>query len=418
MREPYEVRIDRFSPSPSQEGASREFDLTKVASHPSAVYEEVAGGPVSIGRAGRSGARFAARLIGSLLLALAMLAAPAASSTQVAVGVAVSFGPPALPIYAQPFCPGPGYIWTPGYWAWNPNYGYFWVPGTWVLSPFEGALWTPGYWAYDDGVFVWYDGYWGPVVGYYGGIFYGFGYTGYGYQGGYWNRGAFYYNRSVNNISTTNITNIYNKTVVNNVSVTRVSYNGGPGGTDAQPTSSQIAAANQRRSGPVSEQRQQIETAQSDPRQRASENKGRPAVAATPRPGQFSGREIVQASRAGAPYRPEPQAEHPVRSAPHSMPAETATPSARPGRSPEATAPRRAEPPERTGRQAPAQAEPRRPKHERSEPPPEQPHPSVNHMPVESQAAPRAESGRPGKQPHPSEKRGGGKENKPDEPHD
>jgi len=43
----------------------------------------------------------------------------------------VSFGPPALPVYEQPLCPGEGYIWTPGYWAWSDDEGdYYWVPGT------------------------------------------------------------------------------------------------------------------------------------------------------------------------------------------------------------------------------------------------------------------------------------------------
>ena len=43
---------------------------------------------------------------------------------------------------------------------------------------------------------IFHEGYWGPHVGFYGGIDYGFGYTGAGYAGGYWNNGAFYYNRS------------------------------------------------------------------------------------------------------------------------------------------------------------------------------------------------------------------------------
>ena len=102
-----------------------------------------------------------ALLIGSLMLALAMVAAPTQSSARVSVGIFVNFGPPALPVYEQPPCPAPGYIWTPGYWAWNPAYGYYWVPGTWVQPPFEGALWTPGYWDYDDGGYRWYPGYWG-----------------------------------------------------------------------------------------------------------------------------------------------------------------------------------------------------------------------------------------------------------------
>ena len=103
-------------------------------------------------------------------------------------------------------------------------------------NPAVGLLWTPGYWDWSNGVYVFNQGYWGPHVGYYGGINYGFGYGGVGYQGGYWNNGAFNYNRAVNNIGNTNITNVYNRTVVNNTTVNNVSYNGGSGGTVAQPT--------------------------------------------------------------------------------------------------------------------------------------------------------------------------------------
>ena len=51
-----------------------------------------------------------------------------------------------------------------------------------------------------DDFYLWQSGYWGPHVGFYGGINYGFGYTGIGYQGGYWDRGVFSYNRAVNNV--------------------------------------------------------------------------------------------------------------------------------------------------------------------------------------------------------------------------
>ncbi len=413
MRKRNELSIERFLRSHAEGGPSKEIAEAGGANgHPSAVPARAA----HAGHWGRSGLHITACLIGSLLIAIAILAAPASSSAQFAVGVSVSFGPPALPIYAQPLCPGAGYIWTPGYWAWDPDYGYYWVPGTWVLAPFPGALWTPGYWVWEDGLYVWYEGYWGPVVGYYGGIFYGFGYTGYGYEGGYWNHGAFYYNRAVNNINTTNITNVYNKTVVNNVNVTTVSYNGGPGGTQARPTAGQLAAANQRRSGPVAEQRQQMQTAQSDPRLRATENKGRPAVAATPRPGEFSGHEIVRASRAGGPYQPEPKAARPARSAPRSMPPETASPAARP--SPETTVPGRAEPPEGVEHPAPAKVEPPPPQHQRGGPPPERPQPNATGMSTERQPAPRADKVRPEKQPQPPRERGSEKGNKPGEPHD
>jgi hypothetical protein len=231
-----------------------------------------------------------------------MLVNPAVSPAEVSVGISVTFAPPALPVYVQPPCPGPGYIWTPGYWAWDPDYGYYWVPGTWVLAPFPGALWTPGYWGWSDGVFVWYEGYWGPVVGFYGGINYGFGYSGVGYGGGYWRGNAFYYNKTVNNINVTNITNVYSKTVVN-VRPAGASFNGGSGGTTARPTSEQLAAAKQRRSAAADAQRQQERAARADPKQRASVNQGRPAVAATQKPGVFTGRNVVPASRAGAPYK-------------------------------------------------------------------------------------------------------------------
>lgn len=60
------------------------------------------------------------RLILLFLLAFAMFAMSSVSRAQVAVGVSIRIGPPALPVYPQPICPGPGYIWTPGYWAYGP----------------------------------------------------------------------------------------------------------------------------------------------------------------------------------------------------------------------------------------------------------------------------------------------------------
>src|ERR1700690_73777 len=97
------------------------------------------------------------------LLLLLLLAVPA-SWAQVSIGVSIHVGPPALPVYVQPVCPAPGYIWTPGYWAYGPA-GYFWVPGTWVMAPSVGVLWTPGYWGWGGGGYAWHSGYWGPHVG-------------------------------------------------------------------------------------------------------------------------------------------------------------------------------------------------------------------------------------------------------------
>jgi hypothetical protein len=242
----------------------------------------------------------------SLLLAAVMLAAPVSSRAEISIGVSVSFGPPAIPVYVQPPCPDPDYIWVPGYWAWDPDYGYYWVPGMWVFAPFPGALWTPGYWGWsEDGMYIWHEGYWGPVVGFYGGVNYGYGYGGRGYEGGYWSGGRFYYNSTVNNVNVTNITNVYSRSVTN-VRPAGASFNGGPGGTTVRPTSEELSAARQRRVTLTGAQKQQVRVARTDPNQRASVNRGRPAVAATMKPGVFTGHGVVGASRAGAAYK-EPQ---------------------------------------------------------------------------------------------------------------
>src|SRR5277367_5132105 len=192
--------------------------------------------------------------IRSLLIAPLMLAIPVVSSAQIILSIGIA--PPPLPVYEQPICPSEGYIWTPGYWAYAQE-GYFWVPGTWVMAPEPGLLWTPGYWGWGESAFVFNEGYWGAQVGFYGGINYGFGYAGVGYQGGYWKSGAFFYNRSVNNV--TNVTNVYNKTVVvNNVTV---SYNGGQGGITSRPTPQEEAAANERHIPPTSLQSEHVKTA-------------------------------------------------------------------------------------------------------------------------------------------------------------
>lgn len=372
-------------------------------------------------RHGPAAVRMAARLLVLFLFALVMLGAPRASSARVIVGVTVSYGPPLLPYYVQPLFPGPGYIWTPGFWAWDPYYGYYWVPGTWVLAPFPGALWTPGYWGWDDGLFVWNEGYWGPVVGFYGGINYGYGYTGYGYQGGYWRGGSFYYNRSVNNITTTNITNVYNQTVVNNTNVTRVSYNGGPNGTTARPTRVQLEAAGGRHFGPVPAQREQERTARAEPRQRASLNHGHPGVAATRLPGAFRASSALPAREdQGQPRevprrhefspRTSPRPEHPAHPNRREVftPSEHAAPRARierPApmpRQPEENRDRRREP----DRVQPRVIAPRR--MSRSEParPPEARPRAMR------QAGPPQEHGNP----HRAEGRGNGREHKPGGP--
>jgi hypothetical protein len=236
-------------------------------------------------------------LFAVVVFTLAVLTMPAPASAQ--IGISVSIGPPVLPVYEQPLCPGDGYLWTPGYWAYADD--YYWVPGTWVLAPEVGFLWTPPWWGWGDGGFLFHAGYWGPHIGFYGGISYGFGYFGVGFEGGRWDNGHFFYNRSVTNVNVTNIHNVYNTTVVHNTTVSRVSYNGGNGGITARPTAEEERAASERHIAPVAAQTQHEEAARSDPQQRASVNHGNPNVAATARPGELRGAGAVPARDAGAP---------------------------------------------------------------------------------------------------------------------
>src|SRR5438128_12467477 len=110
---------------------------------------------------------FGMKFFGRGTLAATLLALSAAAHAGVFVSVTIA--PPPLLVYDQPPCPDEGYIWTPGYWAYDYDYeDYYWVPGTWVLAPEPGYLWTPGWWGWENAFYVWHSGYWGPHVGFYG----------------------------------------------------------------------------------------------------------------------------------------------------------------------------------------------------------------------------------------------------------
>jgi hypothetical protein len=240
--------------------------------------------------------------IRSLLLTFALLALSHGAFAQ--VSISVNFGPPAIPVYEQPICPTDGYLWAPGYWAYDYDGGYYWVPGTWVEPPQVGFLWTPGYWGWGGNAFIFHEGYWGPQVGFFGGINYGFGYGGVGYEGGRWEGGRFAYNTYVNHVNTTIIRNTYN-TRVTYVSENHVSYNGGNGGVEVRPTPQQESYANEHHVGPVSAQTQHVQQARSNPELRASANEGKPPIAATAKPADFK-TGVVASRQAGGAYKAPP----------------------------------------------------------------------------------------------------------------
>jgi hypothetical protein len=152
--------------------------------------------------------------------------------------------PPPLLNEEQAPCTGDGYLWTPGYWAWGG--GYYWVPGAWVLPPRARVMWTPGYWGYAGAIYAFHAGYWGPHIGFYGGVNYGFGYPG---------------------------------AVANNVALNKVSYNGGPGGITAAATAQERAAAAEPHIPPTALQHQLARQAAGNPAFMARANDGHPVEA-------------------------------------------------------------------------------------------------------------------------------------------
>src|SRR5215469_8165395 len=225
-----------------------------------------------------------------MLLALLLSLVPASSFAGVLISVGIA--PPVLPVYVQPPCPQPGWMWTPGYWAYGDD-GYYWVPGSWVPAPYEGALWTPPYWGWSGGLYVFHPGYWGPHVGFYGGVNYGFGYMGVGFVGGEWHGRDFAYNTAIVNVNRTVIHNTYvNQTVVHNTTIinnNHISYNGGPGGVRHDPRPEERMAINDHHMAATSVQMQHMESARTDRNFYANNNGGHPQNMAAERPMGFHG---------------------------------------------------------------------------------------------------------------------------------
>jgi WXXGXW repeat (2 copies) len=223
-------------------------------------------------------------IIRKFIVGAALALVPAASFA--GVFISVGFAPPVLPVYTQPLCPGDGYLWNPGYWAYG-DAGYYWVPGVWVRPPQVGVLWTPGYWGWGGGAYIFHAGYWGPHVGFYGGVNYGFGYGGLGFGGGRWVGGSFAYNTAVLNVNRTVIHNTYvDRTVINNTTInSRTSFNGGAGGIQARPNAQEAAFSRESHIAPTAEQQSHVQMAHADRSNLASVNGGRPQNAALPRVG-------------------------------------------------------------------------------------------------------------------------------------
>lgn len=328
-----------------------------------------------------------------MLSATSLVGFSPAVQAQLSVDIRVSVAPPPLPYYEQPPIPAEGYLWMPGFWAWDEAAAdYYWVPGTWVEPPQRELLWTPAYWGWADGRYVFFPGYWAREVGFYGGIDYGYGYTGEGYLGGRWDNGAFFYNRLVNNIANVRITNVYEQTVVVRTT-NNVSFNGGNGGVTARPTPQQEAIARERHVEATPAQRQQVEAASKNRSLFAKQNHGEPAVAATPRAGVFEGAGVSRGSHTPVAAK----SETPVTGAPTGEGANKQAPATKAGEKPGSASQSREPAPQGNEREAPRETTRESPKE--SPKAEEQRTPAREPTRTEEQGRPAEEKSRPQQRP-------------------
>ncbi len=75
------------------------------------------------------------------LVALGTTAPPTLAQVNFSFGIEIA--PPLPPVYVAP-SPRPGFVWAPGYWAWDGR-SYLWVEGHWMKAR-PGYYWVPDGW--------------------------------------------------------------------------------------------------------------------------------------------------------------------------------------------------------------------------------------------------------------------------------
>jgi len=96
------------------------------------------------------------------LIIAAAAAAPLPSLAASRVGLYIGAAPPA-PMYERMPAPRHGYVWAPGYWAWNGN-RHIWTSGYWVAER-PGYVYSAPAWYQGDGGWYMEPARWNPYGG-------------------------------------------------------------------------------------------------------------------------------------------------------------------------------------------------------------------------------------------------------------
>lgn len=92
-------------------------------------------------------------------LALPLLMTLGLSLGACAGGYYVRVAPPPPRYGVIGYAPGPGYVWTDGYWDWRGG-NWFWVGGRWMHPSRAGAVWVAPRWVPYGHRYRFVHGYW------------------------------------------------------------------------------------------------------------------------------------------------------------------------------------------------------------------------------------------------------------------
>jgi hypothetical protein len=73
--------------------------------------------------------------------------------------VVAAYGPPPPRYGVVGYAPGPGYVWTEGFWNLSGS-SWVWVGGRWMRPPHPHAVWVGPEWRREGRGYHYYKGYW------------------------------------------------------------------------------------------------------------------------------------------------------------------------------------------------------------------------------------------------------------------